>query len=1828
MSAPPESTEQRELSLVGKVEMKFAFADTEAKLEGQLKTYLTPLLLKLASDHQSVRQKVISICQHINTRIQPQSIQLPVKALVEQFKSQDSSMIRHFDMLYIQQGITRLRESDRAELLPVVIRGISKNPSHGSQIFYLLLRLLDSFTLPPRGSKDDVELRTKLDVSDDDVRYLAHYLGKFFLFVPQKGQALNSPGLSSEEYTFFKQQGKDGVWDPAAGGLNLQRSKTLAARLLASGLFNDKERFLPALFASADPAQSISDVGDDMMKRALPATDLEDEFLVKELFDLYFGTEATLRVRAPLRLKILSLLNKSIRSTSFSNNITKLVDDGVAPQRDGEDIIMSNGPFQQNASIGREALKLRAAIFTYINFVARNGDKQSLHTIAQPVINRLRDFVENQGWPKPGNNEDLVSRGYTYEVIGLLAQAGPSTLLVEDEHPTMDLLRWLFDSLGKDSSGNAVTLSIDDSLSSALTAMARINIHGTAAQDVLEDLLIDQMTQSAHLEGARIRSTRYVAVRFANRCLPYSSIKARWVDVLAVGATSDRAEVREEGERGLSPYWYRMLNSVSVDKKSPDLELPTFEETMDEFFIKQTPIPSTEAAVVVQKAKDLHSSSFPIMTAFARRMLVAAVVEVNLDNEWERRLDAMIESDVSARNHMKAHIADTMTDTPELLNVLVLALFQRLDSPAAPVDDKLVEFLALSPEQLIRNHVDQAHGLIPLLRSNNHSRRLTVAHVFGILASHPDSSTLIQPLLEATESWSTAVGAGLNVVHGAVVALGHYYSRCAARGGSRTDMPHYQTFLKTLTQILTTARDDLLREASHIAIGQMCMFGPLTSGDLGLYTSVTFITDKLYEKAKDGNEIAILCLGQVSMILPEDDEELRHIEEQLHKLHEIRQAEAHFTVGEALSYLAAGWQSSALATKLDVAVAPDRDLGQTRTSSLQKLVNRVLKDCSNTKPSLKKAAVMWLLCLVQFCGDLLQDRLSECQAAFRRCLADRDELVQETASRGLGLVYEKGDRKLKDDLVRELVSSFSSDKQQLAGNVSEDTQLFEPGALPTGDGSVSTYKDIMSLAAEVGDSSLVYKFMSMASSNAIWSSRAAFGRFGLSKVLSDSSVDGYLANNPKLYPKLFRYRFDPNGGVQKSMKDIWEALVPDSSATIDKYFDPIMEDLLSSILGKEWRVRQACCGAIADLVQGRPLEKYEKYLEQIWTQCFKVLDDIKESVRAAAASLARTLTGVLTRALEADHSSTKNASAMLKHVLPFLLSSSGMESSAQDVQQFSVVTLLEIIKKANGATIRPFIPELVERLIGLLSSMEHEAVNYVHLNADKYNLTEQKIDDMRLSNVRSSPLMEAIERCLDLLDPDTMKALWPKLGTAMKSAVGLPSKVGSSRVLVSLATRRIALFRSYSDDALKLVERLIIDRNDTVASSYAAAAGYLVRGASDKQVLRLIVFAKKLYFESEGDREGVVPRRSITSGEIIHAFARHATDKFNEFASSILPFVFVAKHDSHEQVKEPFQEAWNEVVSGSRTVQLYLKEIVELCSAHLDSPQWILKHTAARSVADVVNAVSSSEAEMSATTGNAIWPALEKALGGKTWEGKEAVLSAFVKFVEIGKPYYREHEKVRSDMVKIAIREAKRQNAGYRQHSVKALGKVAQARSDIDMSDAIFEVVGSLIEQQADGDAMDVDGGKDQARKAEEIKDAITGGAIETAFAAINPAVSEGSALTSQLARAVHLVAAAKPTTSALLRSTYEGLNSAFDRVHKQGSPPGDLHSNAAVVEDLRTLLFRPVVSVESLRAIRADAVASMLKACPSLKGVFEVDVKALIANEVSSSVRDRFPSP
>ena len=87
-----------------------------------------------------------------------------------------------------------------------------------------------------------------------------------------------------------------------------------------------------------------------------------------------------------------------------------------------------------------------------------------------------------------------------------------------------------------------------------------------------------------------------------------------------------------------------------------------------------------------------------------------------------------------------------------------------------------------------------------------------------------------------------------------------------------------------------------------------------------------------------------------------------------------------------------------------------------------------------------------------------------------------------------------------------------------AMKVSEDTKVFQEGELgkmPEGGGNLSTYKELCSLATDMGQPDLVYKFMHLANYNATWNSKKG-AAFGFSTIASKagSQLEPHL---PKVY---------------------------------------------------------------------------------------------------------------------------------------------------------------------------------------------------------------------------------------------------------------------------------------------------------------------------------------------------------------------------------------------------------------------------------------------------------------------------------------------------------------------------------------------------------------------------------------------------------------------------------------------------------------------------------------------------------------------------------------
>ncbi|CAM1511873.1 Fc.00g093860.m01.CDS01 [Cosmosporella sp. VM-42] len=1669
MAAP--ATKERELQLLDNVELKIlGVANKEDKLTQLLHRFLAPVLLKAGSEHTAVRTKVVQIFARLKTFIQAPEVVLPVKALLEQYKANESPLVKQLDISSIQHSLERIDEHDRRELIPIALRGFSRDEGlpRASPLFHIILRLLLDVRIPPRGSKEDTDFREAIGLSDAaDAQYLARMIAIFLrLRAPVGVQtwAQVNPTLSSQELQIVS------VENPGPQKI-FQRMSELKVKLvtiLASGAFTDEEKFLPALYGASSFDNRVASASEEILKRS--SVSMDDKPLVKKLFYAHSILPAAYRTR------ILGMLSKSAISTTMSDDILAVVNLDFSPSESND-----SKQFLQPSS-ALERTKLHKALFHYVSWVASVGPSKPGFAIATPLIQNMRSYVETQGWPAPEqkSGDDIVLRSKAYETIGMLARSAKMPI-----QGTLDLASWLFRSLSEDPTAEAV-VNIDGALSSLTAAIPATE--GSEAEE-LKTLLLSYM--SLPDEAPAVRSTRHAVVKWANQCLKFSDITGRWIDILAIdGRKDERSDVIEQGRKGLDPWTYY----AHVEKSPP---LPDWTEMVITFFGSSINPESHSEPQSIPEWQKLHHhvfenfegarrNAFPTALRYCYHiMLLSALDNFKIETNWMPALRGLVQTDIKTREKIRAYLHTV--DSGFVVYYLKACLDGASLEESQITEECIrcfVDMASLSPGGAVGYLTRFSEKLFPLIKSNNKEIRSLGAQALGILVSHltNDPSTIEKfdkSLSELFSNAEQAVGHDLNVAEGALLAFGHVCSRSVFYGQPLPEGIQYPSHLLTAEGVAPSLHDTALKSFAQLWTAGLAV-PPRDGGQ-----SLEIVIQKLAALARKGNERAILALGRLAVGLDDSDENagvsgdgdgwshgiLGSILKELFALHEIKQVEIHLTVGDAITAALARWDSNYVRLTLDVEPRSCQQRQGSRESRIVAVLDKLFADCKATKPSLLKASGLWLFCIVQYCSHLsvVQSRLREAQAAFMRLLSARDELVQETASRGLSLVYESGDADLKSALVKDLVGAFTGSKTQL--KVDEETELFEPGALPTGDGkSVTSYKDIVSLANEVGDQRLVYKFMSLAANAATWSTRSAFGRFGLSNIISESEVDANLCS------KLYRYRFDPNQNVQRTMEDIWNAVVKDSNATVDKHFDAIMEDLLKSILGREWRIREASCAAISDLVHGRPFPQYEKYYRDIWNAALKVLDDVKGTVRKAALQLCMALANGLVRQLE-EGSNGAAAKAMIQEALPFLLSDKGIDSSVKEVRLFATGTVVKIAKQ-GGKSLKPFIADMVTQILGLLSSIEPEEINYYYQKVGEDSRDE--IDKLRSQMVERSPLSEAIDNSIRFIDADVMAQLAPQLEATIKSAIGMPTKVGCARVLTALFTRHINDVKPVSARFLQLMEKQTMDKNDEVSQAYARATAYMLRvvpGASKQRFCEKFI---NMYFNAEEESR----RQKVAI--VIVALAKISPDHFTALETELLPFAYLGSHDTDESTSKAFQEVWDQHAGSSRTVVRYVSEIVALTTRCLDTTQWALRHAGAFTVAAMVTDVASASdasGQISDANLKIIWPAFDKVLALKTFEGKEKLLEAYPKYVEKGRSLWASDSQVAAQMKKIALREAKRNNDEYRVHAFTSLWKFAKARDDLDLLADIASIVTPYLEELNDEDKMDVDSKENLAEK-------------------------------------------------------------------------------------------------------------------------------------------------
>ncbi|KAJ4269798.1 proteasome component M29 [Fusarium torreyae] len=1813
MAAP--SSKDRELQLLDTVELKILnVANKEKKLHELLQRYLPPVLLKAGSEHAQVRAKVVQIFSRLKTFIQPPEVILPVGALLDQYKSNDSPLVKQLDISGIQHSIERLDDYERRELIPKALSGFSKDEgvARAGPFFNIILRLLLDARIPPRGSKDDINYREAIGLSDEaDAKFLASLISIFLrLRLPTQSQnwSTANPTLTKSELESLAVESPESqkVFE------RISELKLKLVALLASGAFTDEEKFLPALYAASSFDNRLVSAAEEVLKRS--SVSMEDKALVRRLFHAHSILPPTYRTR------ILNMLSKSTVSATMSDDIMAVVKLNFSTQDQSSDALAQS--LQPKSAL--EQTKLHTAAFQYLAWVARVGPSQEGFDIAVPLIDTMGGFIEGHGWPAPEktSHDDIALRSKAYETIGVLARSAEMPI-----ERRLKLAGWLFKSLSEDPTTDAV-VNIDGALSSLTT---NIPAATGSESDELKSMLLTYM--SLPDEPPVVRSTRHAVVKWANQCLAFSDVLGRWIDILAIGAHQDeRSDVIEQGHKGLDPWTYHAHAEASP-------ALPDWKEMAATFFGSPiSPDTHTETASlpalieshsVFENFEGPRIAAFPVALRYLKHiMFLTALKDFEVEPDWMQTLDARVKTDIKTREKILAYLH---TIDSGFVVFYLKACLEGAYLKDSPITEEcircFVDVASLSPGGALGFLTEFSDGLFQLIKSNNKEIRSLTARALGILVSHlandPTTIDNCRKTLGALfENAEKLVGPELNAAEGGLLAYGYVCSRSVYYGQPVPEDIHYPLHLLTGENVASSLYDAALESFAQLWTAGLAI--PKRDGDHSLET----VVKKLVAPAKKGNEKAILALGRLAAGLSEngengDDAEsddgwsqgiLGNILKELFALHEIKQVEVQFTVGDAITATLARWESDYVKLTLDV---ESRGCLQKRNGSrgprLTAVLNKIFADCKATKPSLLKASGIWLFCIVQYCSHLeeVQSRLRETQASFMRLLSARDELVQETASRGLSLVYERGDADLKSALVKDLVSAFTGSGTQL--KVDQETELFEPGALPTGEGSsITSYKDIVNLANEVGDQRLVYKFMSLAANAATWSTRSAFGRFGLSNILSESEVD------PKLYPKLYRYRFDPNQNVQRSMDDIWKALVKDSGAVLSTHFDDILEDLLKSILGREWRMREASCAAISELIQGQPFIKYEKHYRDIWTSALKVLDDVKGSVREAAFKLCRTLSNTLVRQLE-EGTNGSAAQSMMKEALPFLLSDKGIESSVKEVQAFSAITVIELTKK-GGKALRPFIPDMVPQLLGLLSSIEPEQINWHYQRAGEDS--RDQIDKIRSQMVNRSPISEAIENSLRFIDADVMAELAPRLEATIKTAIGMPTKIGCSRVLTTLFTRHTNDIKGVGNKFLQLMEKQTMDKNDEVSQAYARATAYMLRAASDSAKTR---FCKKfidMYFEAEEES-----RRQKTA-DVIVALAKVSPDHFTALETRLLPFSYLGSHDTDEYTSKVFKEVWEQHAGSSRTVVRYVPEIVALVERCLDTAQWALRHGGAFTVAAMVSDVASaSDASGQISDANIakIWPVFEKTLALKTFSGKEKLLDAYPKFVEKGRSLWTADSKVAAQMKKIALREAKRNNDEYRVHAFTCLWKFAKATGgDLDIFDEIVEIVTPYLEELKDEDKMDIDSKDDHKGSKEQLTEKTASNGLEAIARGYSRTTikKDSLAVLTKILNALKLFLESPKFATIKRQVWYECVHDLMDDATAPSTAAND--EQAVALTYLMSLDIDLVdTGTETQRVMRAKAVGALFKA--KARGVFgqggpdAAQLKGMVSNALTA---------
>ncbi|XP_029470526.1 proteasome adapter and scaffold protein ECM29 isoform X2 [Rhinatrema bivittatum] len=1631
-----------------RVFLRLGHAETDEQLQDIISKFLPPVLLKLSSTQEGVRKKVMELLVHLNKRIKSRpKIQLPVETLLLQYQDPAAvSFVTNFTIIYIKMGYPRLTVEKQCELAPTLLTAMEGRPQpQQDSLMHLLIPALFHMKYPAEPTKATSPFN--LAEKPKTVQLLLDFMLDVLLM--PYGFVLNEPpsrqSSSAQDSSASSSTGSTGIPQPPPGmsfyaakrvvgdspwtAEQLEQCKLGIVKFLEAEQVPELEAVTHLVIASSDTRHSVATAADLELRSRQSLIDWNNPVIVNKLYKVYLGD-------IPLKTKEGSTMKPELKRDPVSTRVKLKIVPHLLRSRQAAELFPSNIQVVYDGLFGGNTnAKLRMLALQFVHHICTVCPDSKIKPLGPMLLNGLTKLINEY-------KEDSKLLSMAYSAVGKLSSRMPQ-LFTKD----IALLQQFFEAMCKEDPDTRL------SIQEALSMMVGAYRHLEGAQLKLMEALV-----ASYLGKPEVQ-VRQVAVKFVSTVFSPDHITSRYLLLLAAGDL--REEVHGEAQRAL-----RALPGNN-EKESAARRLPAFPDMVQYVQEKASQRIKSPAKYVTGNAVlPFNPAAFGEIVLYLRMCLAHSAGAVPTSQNLADMQDHAPAIGRYIRNLMSGSFISSSAKSGETNPVLIyVGLLQQLLSAVGgvPVMYCLLEAVSVYPQKLAARFVDKTDWLKGLLNTSKEEMRELAAQLYAVVVSTmsgEEMKSAIQSLLKTTKENHNP-----ETQHGSLLALGYIVGRYLAKKKNRTVVlhdleqpntamkPEQEKLIQTSTETIGSFLDGssaLLAIAACTALGEIGRNGPLPIPSDGTGFTKLHLVEHLLARIPSGKETnkmkerAIQTLGSFAV----GDGDFPHQKILLQGLMdsvEAKQIELQFTVGEAITSAAIGTSSAAAR---DIWMVAEEEYSPPADIKVNDVVPWVLdvilnKQIVSPNPHIRQAACIWLLSLVKKLSTHkeIKSHLKEIQSAFVSILSENDELTQDVASKGLGLVYELGSEQDQQELVSTLVDTLMTGKR-IKHEVSGETEVFQGsllGKTPDGQG-LSTYKELCALASDLSQPDLIYKFMNLANHHAMWNSRkgAAFG-FNVIATKAGEQLAPFL---PQLLPRLYRYQFDPNIGIRQAMTSIWNAMVKDKTV-VDKYMAEILQDLIINLTSNVWRIRESSCLALNDLLRGRQLDDIIDKIPEIWETLFRVQDDIKESVRKAAELALKTLSKVCVRMCEPSKGASGQRTIAV--LLPCLLDK-GIMSTVTEVRALSINTLVKISKSA-GAMLKPHAPKLIPALLESLSVLEPQVFNYLSLRA-----TEQEkaaMDNARLSAAKSSPMMETINMCLQHLDVSVLGQLVPRLCDLIKSALGLGTKGGCASVIVLLTSQCPQDLTPYSGKLMSALLTGLNDRNSVVQKSYAFALGHLVRTARGSSTEKLLQKLNSWYMEKED------PVYRTACALTVHAIGRYSPDVLKNHAEGVLPLAFLGMHevpDEEKGEKEEFNlwaEVWQENVPGSfGGIRLYMQELIAITQKALQSQSWKMKAQGAAAMASIAKQ----------QTGSLVPPhlgmvlsALLEGLPGRTWTGKEELLKAIATVVsacseQLQKPVADQPST--HDIIQAVLKECHKENPRYKIKALKCAAEVLQVTKE------------------------------------------------------------------------------------------------------------------------------------------------------------------------------------